>query len=88
MRLFFIATALIAAAAPAYAEETPPAVRTGLLLLDANNARLGQIDRVYPDGSVRIIYGTRFVTIPAATIGAANGKIVTTLKRREVERLK
>jgi hypothetical protein len=58
-----IATAIIFAA-PAFAQsaDAAPAVSTaeyvkeGRTVRDANNARLGKIDRVNPDGSVRIIF--------------------------------
>jgi len=88
--------AAFALAAPLSAQtvDTPGAVSTteevkvGRTLRDANNARLGRIDRVNADGSVRIIFDTRFVTIPADTISVSGDTPTTSLSRRDVARIR
>ncbi|MBB3860924.1 hypothetical protein GGQ88_002193 [Novosphingobium hassiacum] len=85
MRKFLIAAAFLCAAAPALADA--PSVRQGQVIRDANKALLGTVDRVTTEG-VRIILGSRFVTIPADTITVVDGKPVTSLTRTEVAKLK
>lgn len=83
-------------AAPAVAQEAAPAAtqnaaeqaRHGQTLRDAENRRLGEVSHVADDGSVRIIYKSRFVTIPGSTISVVDGKPVTSLTRQEVAKLR
>ena len=67
---------------------TADVVKPGRTLRDASNARLGKIDQINADGSVRIIFDARFVTIPADTISVAGGEPVTSLTKREVSKLR
>ncbi len=87
MRSAFIALALLAST-PVFAADTAPAaqaeVKTGAMLRDSNNYRLGAISRVNADGSVGLIIDSRFVTIPADTLSVVDGKVVTRLTKREV----
>ncbi|MCS6987308.1 MAG: hypothetical protein NZM40_07765 [Sphingomonadaceae bacterium] len=86
-RAFAFAAALVVAV-PAVAQEAVDSVRPGRVLRDTNGQRLGKVDRVNPDGSVRIIFEERFVTIPADKLAVADGQARTTLTRREVARLR
>ena len=72
-------------AAPAFAEDAaaPVAVR-GKMLTDATGGRLATVYRVAPDGSASIIIDGRMVTIPSSTISVADGKLKTSLSKREV----
>ncbi|WP_448578656.1 hypothetical protein [Thermaurantiacus sp.] len=63
-------------------------LRPGQTVRDPANARLGKIDRVNADGSVRIIFEERFVIIPADKLVVHNGNVTTSLTRREVARLR
>ncbi len=76
--------------APVMAETTSAAadIQTGRVLRDSANVRLGKIDRVNPDGSVRIILDERFITIPAETLSVNNGEVTTSLTKKEVTRLR
>lgn len=76
------------AAAPANATELAELLKPGRTIRDAGNLRLGKIDRVTDDGSVRLIFNSRFVTIPASTLSANEGNLVTSLTKREVSRLR
>lgn len=88
MRVTLLAAAMLAIAAPAFADDAATSLKAGQILRDANNLRLGQIDRVGPDGSVQIIFGSRFTTIPANTITVVEGKPVTSLTKKEVAAIK
>ena len=90
MKALSIAAALVFAtpliATAAYADA--PAVKAGKTLRDASNIRLGRIDKVNDDGSVRIIFDSRFVTLPAdKLVVAENGDASTTLTKREISKL-
>ncbi len=88
MRFALIATALILSAAPlAAAESAAPQPKVGQTLRGASNTRLGVIDKVLADGSVRVIVDERFVVIPAGTLTVADGKVVTSLSKAEVSKL-
>ena len=56
----------------------------GQMLIAANGARLGTVFRVTADGSAQIMIDGKLVTIPAATLSMANGKLTTSLSKSEV----
>lgn len=85
---FVLSATLLVAANSASAQEGTNALRSGAGLRDSNGTLLGVIDRVRPDGSVRLVFKDRIVTIPAASISIADGRAVTKLTRAEVTRLK
>jgi hypothetical protein len=87
MRFAAFAVALAVVAAPAFAADlasTPATAHAGDMLRDANNTRLSAVDTVNKDGSVGIIYNGHVVTIPAASLGSANGKLVTSLTKAQI----
>ena len=86
MRLFAAALALAVIAAPAFAEA--PVATRGAMLRDANQLRLGRVDQVRPDGSVSLIVGSKFVVVPASTLTLVDGKLTTSLTKKEVGDLK
>ncbi|MFZ4688016.1 MAG: hypothetical protein ACOYLS_02140 [Polymorphobacter sp.] len=86
MRILMIAL-LTMAATPTVAQTTAEAPKSGQVLFAANNARVGVIDRVLADGSVRVIIGEKLVTIPGATISFVQGKPTTSLTKTEVRKL-
>ncbi|CAM8672543.1 hypothetical protein [Sphingobium cupriresistens] len=87
MRILFALAAAIAIAAPAMAQTVAAAPKEGATIRDAANVRLGKIDRVYPDGSVQLIYRSKFVTIPADKVMMAQDGVMTSLTRQEVSKL-
>ena len=90
MRSTILTALLVLVAAPAAAQDAAPAPlmpKRGELVRDANATRIAAIERVNPDGSVKIIFGSRFVTIPANKLQVAADGVTTTLTRREVSRL-
>jgi hypothetical protein len=95
MRIFAIAALALASVSTAHAADdavqahaAPVSVRTGDTLRDAKAARIGAVSRVYGDGSVQVIYGSRFVVIPADTLTTEEGKLKTSLTRQEIAKLK
>ena len=93
--------ALIAAAAvvpvAANAEDTQTArvesaaavtVDNGTMLYASNGYRLAPVYRVTSDGSPQIILNGKLVTVPAATLSTTDGKVMTSLTKRELGRAK
>jgi hypothetical protein len=60
------------------------AASKGQMLVAANGARLGPVYRVGADGSAQIFIDGRLVSIPLATLSAANGRLTTSLSKSEV----
>ena len=86
MRKSWVALAMVALSLPAIAQE---AVATeGKMLVGANGARLGAVYRVTPDGSAQLIVDGKMVTVPVATLSVVDGKLTTSLSKREVRKLK
>ena len=93
MRNLVILAALVAAASPALAETTTPVASPvvatkGQMLTGADRSRLGSVVRVEGDGSVGIIFDAHLVTIPGSTLSMADGKLTTTLSKRQVTALR
>jgi hypothetical protein len=89
--VFAMACALAAATAVAQDASSPAAATSvaakGQMVVAANGARLGTVYRVNADGSAQIIIDGKMVTIPAATLSAANGRLTTSLSKSEVSDL-
>ena len=70
----------------AAAEDAPASVSPvkGSMLVAANGARLAPVYRVGADGSAQIILEGRMVTIPAAKLSMAGGRLTTSLTKNEV----
>jgi hypothetical protein len=66
------------------AETTAAAISKGQMLVSANGARLGTVNRIAADGSPQIIIDGKLVTVPAATLSTVNGKLTTSLSKSEV----
>lgn len=91
MRIAAILAVMLVAASPALAGDIPAssaAVSKGQMLTSADRARLGSVVRVQDDGSVAIIFDAHLVTIPASTLTMADGKLTTSLSKREITALR
>ena len=86
MRIALLLAATLVTA-PALAQ-TPTVARSGQTVRDGNAARVGVVDRVLPDGSLRLIVGSRFVTVPADKVNVADGTVTTSLTKKEVAKLR
>jgi hypothetical protein len=89
--------ALAAVAPPALAEEGGTAgagaeavarIKAGRLIYGAKGGAIGAVYRKTAKGDPQVILEGRFVTVPAATITEAGGKLVTSLTRIELLRRK
>lgn len=82
-----MAVSLIAAGIPAVvsAQAASPAA-VGKMLYDANGARVGKVNRVNAAGDAQVIYNGRLVTVAAATLSEADGKLTTSVARRDIGR--
>jgi hypothetical protein len=68
-------------AAPAAAEQVVP--QKGKMLLSAEGSRLAPVYRV-ADSGPQIILDGRMVTVPSNTLKVVDGKLTTSLSKREV----
>ena len=56
----------------------------GKMLIAADGARLGTVYRVGPDGAVQMIIAGKMVTVPASTLSSVDGRLVTSLSKKQV----
>jgi hypothetical protein len=87
----FVVAVLIAACATtpvavlAADASVPAKVTVSQPLFDKDGKRVGNVYRVTADGSPQLIIDEgRLVTVPATTLSAANGKLSTSLTKREI----
>jgi hypothetical protein len=73
--------------AAALAADQAAQVKQGSLLYSEDGHRLGTVYKVGEDGSVKLIYDSRLVVIPASTLSDVNGKLTTTLTKSDVHGL-
>ncbi len=85
--LIMFATLLGLSAAVAAQTAAPPAPHIGQTVRDNNNMRVGTIDRVNGDGSLQLLVGMGFVTVPADKATVADGVVKLAMSKHEVERL-
>ena len=80
-------TPAVAQEASAPVEASASAAKAGQVIRDANNLKIGRVERVEKDGSVKVIYQSRMILIPANTLTVADGKVQTSLTRKEIGKL-
>ncbi|RJG56332.1 hypothetical protein D0Z70_06345 [Sphingobium terrigena] len=56
----------------------------GKMLYTASGDRLAAVYRVGADGAAQIILNGKMVAVPAASLAAADGKLVTNLSKRDL----
>ncbi|HEY0958385.1 MAG TPA: hypothetical protein VGE05_03825 [Novosphingobium sp.] len=84
-----MAVALVAVGAPVHVAAqaaTTVSVSAGMMLYDAAGLRIGKVYRVNASGDPQVILDGRLVTVPAATLSDAGGKLTTSLARKDVGR--
>lgn len=62
------------------------AATAGKMLYGPDGQRIGAIYRANSNGDALLILNSRLVTIPAATLSLANGKLATSLTKSEIVR--
>ncbi len=72
----------------AAAEEVaaPVEVNRGMMLYGANGNRIANVYRVTADGNPQVIIDGRLITVPVETLSEKDGKVMTSLTKREVAR--
>ena len=88
MRNLAIFLALAMLGPVAHAEISANDMRSGQIVRTQGGVKVGQVDRVNGDGSVRIIYGERFVTLPAESVKSEGGIVTTSLGRKDIGKLR
>jgi hypothetical protein len=88
VKKFYLAAMLsVLVAAPALADQTAATAVVpvrGKVLIAAGGARLGPVYSVGADGSAQLIIDGRLISIPASTLTMADGKLTTSLTKKEV----
>ena len=79
--------AILPLAPIAHAQAAAPIAHAGEIVRTATGAKVGQIDRVNDDGSLRIIYEDHFITLPVASISNHDGKVITSLAIKDINKL-
>jgi len=81
-------TAALPSAAVAAAEEAAPAVSVsaGQVIYDAKGYRIAAVYRVTAEGDPQVIINGRLLTVSASTLSVVDGKLTTSLTKREVVR--
>jgi hypothetical protein len=85
----WIAVSIIALASlSAAAEEAAGVAAEGKMLLTSNGARLGAVYRVTSDGSAQVVVDGKMVTVPASTLSLVEGKLMTSLSKSDIRKLR
>jgi sporulation protein YlmC with PRC-barrel domain len=74
-----------AAAAPAAAEASSLQAKKGESIYTADGKRLGKIYQIDRAGNPQFIQDLRLLTVPAGTLSRVEGKLTTSLTRKEVK---
>ena len=92
------ALATVVVAPAALANESPQSVRaateaagtvqvdTGKMLYSSTGNRIASVYRVTSEGNPQVILDGRLVTVPASTLSDVNGKLTTSLSKRDLAR--
>ncbi len=101
MKKFLVLAALatVAIAPVASASETSQSVRaategagvqvdTGKMLYSSTGNRIASVYRVTSEGNPQVILDGRLVTVPASTLSEVDGKLTTSLTKRDLARSK
>lgn len=84
--LVAVPSAVLAQATAAPAAVAAPTIKGGELVFSADGRRIGRVDRVRGD-AVAVINDTKMVYIPIATLSANERGLVSTLSRKDIDRL-
>ncbi|MCB2076623.1 MAG: hypothetical protein KDE55_02880 [Novosphingobium sp.] len=69
-------------------EEAAVELNAGQMLYSTKGNRIASIYRVNRDGDAQLILNGRMVTVPASTIAEVDGKVTTSLTKRDLLRAK
>lgn len=93
MRLRTLILAACAFAGATSAQAEPLAIARNAKVMSADDRAIGLVNRVVMTAdnnvsAIRLILGSRMVTLPADQLTVENGVVKTSLTKKEVERLK
>lgn len=93
MRTIMLALAALATFGGTAALAQDAAPKSGTLLVTSDGKRVGRIDRVITGAngepkSVSVIYDSRFVYVPVSSLTMGDGRVTTSLTRKEVAALR
>jgi hypothetical protein len=71
----------------AAAQEGAPVAERGKMLYSSTGTRLGAVYRVGADGSAQLILDGKMVTVPANTLSVVDGKLTTSLSKKDASKL-
>jgi hypothetical protein len=91
------AVAILAAPVAAFAESSQSVraatdaaatvdVNAGKMLYAGNGQRIAAIYRVTAEGNPQVILNGKLITVPASTLSDVNGKVTTSLTKKELGR--
>ena len=96
-RIIFAAAALATVSSAAFAAEStqpvqaaadevaaPAEISTGAMLYGSDGRRIGRVYRVDANGNPQIILNNKMVTVPVSTVSEADGKLSSSLSKKEV----
>jgi len=63
---------------------TSVAATTGKMLYGPDGHRIGAVYRAGANGDAQLILDGKLVTVPAATLSLVNGKLTTSLSKKEI----
>lgn len=63
---------------------TPIEITSGKMLYSSTGYRIAPIYRVKADGNPQVIVEGRLITVPLTSISSVDGKIVTTLTKKQI----
>ncbi len=74
----------------AAAEEVASAIDVdrGAMLYSADGNRIGKVYRLNADGDPQLILSGRLITVPASTLSVVDGKVTTSMAKREIRSAK
>lgn len=65
-------------------EATPVSVNAGKMIYGPNGQRIAPAYRVTSEGTVQVILNGKLVNIPAASLSEVNGKVTTSLSKKDL----
>ena len=65
---------------------SPVDVNAGQMLYGTDGKRIGKIYRVNEEGNPQLILNGRLITVPASTLTDLQGKVATSLSKRDIAR--
>ncbi len=83
--VFAAETQPVKAAAEAVAAPSV-AINAGKMLYGPDGRRIASVYRVSANGDAQLIIDGRLLTVPASTLSEANGKVATSLTKKEIVR--